>query len=348
METMEIRQTIKLFKVKELLSYIKEDKIKFFDVGQARVRTIRNYLVDNILNNEIYLPPIVIATNLKNETDNSRELTIIDGNGRLNALSQIELVVQKKEKSLNMEEIAESEALRIFINEGVVAAQIYHGLTDEKVKQIYVDLNTKGKKVALSKLISYDSRNEINRISNEVLDQNVQLNIAGVELELKSLIKPNNKSFLTLSQLRKLIATFFTCEIKSELPKGPIKNKLSYEENIETINLWFSILFKLRSPESIGDYNQTILASFPFLQSLCYYAVKDTQKLDFESKKKIIEGRMLKLTDFDFSTDRTEWENFNGVRKGKGNYFYFSPNKENILRIEKWITEFTKNRSDAH
>lgn len=96
METVKISQTIRLFKVKELLNYIKEDKIEFFDVGQARIRTIRNYLVDNIINNEIYLPPIVLATNLKNETSTSKELTIIDGNGRLNALSQIETVIQKK------------------------------------------------------------------------------------------------------------------------------------------------------------------------------------------------------------------------------------------------------------
>ncbi|ALP38133.1 hypothetical protein ASL14_20085 [Paenibacillus sp. IHB B 3084] len=347
----DFKQSIELFKVKDLLRYVAENKVIFFDVSQTRIRTIRNYIVDNILNNEIYLPPLVIARNsevVKENNTLSDRITIIDGNGRLLALSQISTVIDQKQKSLDPKELDQSESLRVFVNESSVALQIYEGLDHEEIMQAYVDFNTKGKKVALSKLIAYDSRNEINRISNDVLEQNTDLVKAKVERELKSLIKPNNKSFLNLSQLRKLIAIFLTSELKSELPKGNIKNKLNYEENIELINLWFEFLFKLHPPDTIGNYHKTMLASFPLLQALAYYAILGTKHMNFESKLKTVQERMSKLDVINFSPDQEQWELFKGIRRGKENYYYLSGNKDDILKIERWLTKITRREVNTY
>ncbi|WP_179033093.1 DNA sulfur modification protein DndB [Paenibacillus kribbensis] len=336
------KQSIELFRVKDLLKYVAEDKVNFFDVSQTRIRTIRNYIVDNILNNEIYFPPLVVARYTEEAKEDSRlsdQLTIIDGNGRLLALSQISTVIDQKQKSLDPKELDQSESLRIFISESSIAIQIYEGLNQEEIMQAYVDFNTKGKKVALSKLIAYDSRNEINRISNDVLEQNTDLVKAKVERELKSLKKPNNKSFLTLSQLRKIISIFLTSELKSELPKGNIKNKLNYEENIDLINEWFKSLFKLHPPDTIGNYHKTMLASFSILQAIAYYAIRGTSQMNYESKLKTIQERMSKIYIINFSPNHEQWELFKGVRRGKDNYYYLSGNKDDVLKIERWLTK---------
>ncbi|MGQ3479458.1 DNA sulfur modification protein DndB [Paenibacillus sp. TY11] len=341
----DFKQSIELFKIKDLLKYVAEDKVKFFDVSQTRIRAIRNYIVENILNNEIYLPPLVVARYSEGENENdpfSEGLTIIDGNGRLLALSQISTVIDQKQKSIDPKELAQSESLRIFIDESSIALQIYEGLNQEEIMQAYVDFNTKGKKVALSKLIAYDSRNEINRISNDVLEQNMDLIRAKVERELKSLMRPSNTSFLNLSQLRKLVSIFLTCELKSELPKGNIKNKLSYDENIDLINSWFQFLFKLHPPDTIGNYHKTMLASFPLLQALAYYAILGTKHMNFESKLKTVQERMSKLDVINFSPDQEQWELFKGIRRGKENYYYLSGNKDDILKIERWLTKITR------
>jgi hypothetical protein len=74
--------------------------------------------------------------------------------------------------------------------------------------------------VSLSKRIAYDTRNEINRITNDILRDNGFLREAGVELEKRAVMRPTNQNLLSLSQLHS-------------------------EENSELITGWFRELFAL-------------------------------------------------------------------------------------------------------
>lgn len=335
------RQQIQSYCVKDLLKLMSEKKIKLIDVPQDRVRMVKNYIVDNILSNEVYLPPLVVSVNsIDQKIDHLNEMKIIDGNARLKAFSQIQAIVESKDMSTDFDEIRQGEALRFFLNEGYIALQLVEGLSNDEYYQAYIDFNTKGKKVALSKLISYDSRNEINVICNDLLEQNPDLEKAGIDREKHYILKPYNKNFLSLMQLRKLTAIFLLCDLKSDLPKGPIKNSLSLEENISLINEWFQYLFDFQPPEVIGDYNKTMLASYPLLLAIAYYSIKGTKSYTFDVRKKELKKRMEVLRNIDFSPDHTQWELFEGKRKNK--YYFLNSNKRDILTIQKWLSDLSR------
>jgi hypothetical protein len=264
---------------------------------------------------------------------------VIDGNVRVKAFYQLPQLIKEKEASLEFSDICKAEKLKAFIENGSIAVQLFEGLPEDTINQLYIDFNTKGKKVALSKLISYDSRNEINQITNAVLNQNLDLQIAGVEMEKSAVIKPKNPNLLSLSQLRKLIATFLKSDLVSSVPKGVIASNLEKEEKVELIVHWFHYLFELHQPESIGDYKQTILSSFPLLNSIAYYSIKGTEDMNFDEKMMEMERRMKAIQSVDFSIHNPIWETFDGRVHTKEEVVLLQNSSKTIYQIADWLKQ---------
>ncbi|GAE27610.1 hypothetical protein JCM9140_3763 [Halalkalibacter wakoensis JCM 9140] len=332
----QIKQNMLVMNIKDLIELVETKQLQYREPNQYRVRLFKKYIENNIEGN-IYIPPLIVNSSIQSSLLNDPVLTVIDGSVRIKAICQLRQLVKEKLSSEEVEEIWIGEKIRDFIDEGYVSIQSFEGLSTDTVNQLYIDFNTKGKKVALSKLISYDSRSEINRITNDVLEQNENLQRAGVEMEKRAVIKPVNENLLSLSQLRKLIAVFIKEDLLIKIPKGPIDSNLTKDEHVELVTRWFDSLFKLEDPYTIGMYNKNILSSFPLLHALAYYAIKDTSQMTFSEKMNEIETRMSALSIIDFSTTNPIWSTFNSRKSVKDDFTILENSQKNIQNLATWL-----------
>lgn len=333
------KQTIVTYSIDELKQMFEEGSLKLKEVQQPQVREIKKYITENVTEGQIYFPPFVANTEVGALSQNKKpnKLSIIDGSQRIKGLIQLEDFISKALKNDNPEISKQGFKLKYVLSSTELAFQLFEGLSLKEEGQLYIDLNTKGKKVALSKRISYDSRNEINRITNQVLQHNQQLIDAGVEMEKHAIIRPGNKKLVSLSQIRHLVGVILTGKTVNNITEMNKTFHLKTEEAIQIINCWFQELFELYPAKRIGNYHETILASFPMLQSLVIYANKGLSSKSFTTRQRVITERMKKLHNINWKRTNKEWEQFKGSRKGREQYFYLSKDKENINEIVKWL-----------
>ena len=77
------RQAIYVYELPDLLQMLDEDKLKMRETSKEQVRQIRSYIVDNLLNNDVFLPPLVATTSDASLADQAPTgLKIIDGSYR--------------------------------------------------------------------------------------------------------------------------------------------------------------------------------------------------------------------------------------------------------------------------
>lgn len=332
------KQAVINYPVKELVAMLADGRLKVREKNKLQVRKIRSYIVDNVLTDQVYLPPVVayIEEGTLSEGRPNR-LTIIDGTQRMVALSQTNSLIYQRLNSEVEEERQQARKLLQSLYSTDLAVQVFEGLAENEADQLFIDLNTKSKKVSLSKRIAYDSRNEINRITNEILLDNEELKRAGVEVEKRAVIRPNNKNLLSLSQLRQIVGLFITGKtISSSLVQENLFT-LNGDENIELINLWFKELFELHPSETIGDYEVSMLGSYPLLYSLVNYAIKDMEEMGYEEKKAELHRRMKRLDEVDWHPSNSVWKGFKGSERGAKRLYFINKDRKNMAAIAAWL-----------
>lgn len=330
------RQTFITFPVSELVRMHKEGQLALRETNQLHVRRIKKYIFSNAAGGEIFLPPLVASVK-KGMLDGQTpaNLRIVDGSHRMKALLQLEDQIFMSMKSEDDADIRNAYHLQYLLEQTELAVQVLEGLSQEEEDQLFIDLNTKGKQVALSKRIAYDSRNSLNGITNRVLQSNAKLKEAGVETEKRSMIRPANKKFLSLSQLRLLVATFLAGKVLGRPEEWKGNHELTEEEYMELVNLWLERLFTFYPPDRIGNYHETMLASFPLIQAIALFAIKDTKDKPFPEKKQHIVQRMDSIKEIDWSSGNLEWRKFEGSLRG--DTFFLAKNKRHIDQISDWL-----------
>ncbi|MDQ0155455.1 DNA sulfur modification protein DndB [Robertmurraya andreesenii] len=330
------RQSIATYTLEELSNLIHHGQVKLRDVNKLHVRAIKKYILENVLTEQIYFPPIVANVDYLG-SEKPQELTIIDGSQRLAALCQIEEMGYREAKSDHPEEMKKGYKLLLFFQHTEIAVQIFEGLSKEESDQLYIDLNTKGKKVALSKRIAFDSRKELNIITNSILETNSQLKTAGVEIEKIAVVRPANKKLLSLSHLRQIVAIFLTGKMVFRTMEDRYEMHMEAEDYIKLINTWFHELFKLYPPERIGDFQISMLANHPLLISIAYFANKGLKNTNLKEREQELVERMRSLKDVDFNRKNPIWKEFAGT--ARGGYFYLANDKANIEKLVNFLEE---------
>lgn len=332
------QQAIVTYSITELLDMMKLGDLNVRTINQAQVRALKKYVFENMPTNEIYFPPIVAYIEqgtLKDERP--MKLNVIDGTQRVMALVQMEEMIFKAIRSENETEVKTGYLLLHQLDEVKIAVQVFSGLSASEADQLYIDLNTKGKKVAISKRIAFDSRDGVNQITNYIMNSNELLKQAGVETEKRSINRPNNKKLLSLSQLRQLVGIFLTGKIVDRVPEIPKDAQLNPEECIELLQIWLNELFKLYSPQSIGNYEESMLASFPLLKSVAIYASRQLDHEPMEKKKELVRNRMKALKKINWRRENPVWKEFRGSIKGKEYYYFLDSDIQNIKMITQWL-----------
>lgn len=332
------RQTMITYRLEELLHMLKEERLVLREVNVVQARKIRKYLFDNIEKNQVYLPPIVAHVGEASfEEGKPTHLSIIDGTQRIKAIAQLEGEIIKMTGSDDAKEQRKGFTMHYLLPQIELAVQVFEGITEEEADQMFIDQNTKGKKVALSKRIAYDSRNSINTMTKQILHRNELLEKAGIEQEKHAVMRPRNRNLLSLSQLRGLVGMFSLGRpIKSQAAYGVISEQ-QMEESVALMDVWFDELFRFHPVESIGNYEVSMLASFPLLTAVATYALEDMEALSFQEKKSEIIQRMRRLQEVDWTRDNDIWRQFHGAERGKDKYYYLYDNKKNMEKLVDWL-----------
>ncbi|MCM3706455.1 MULTISPECIES: DNA sulfur modification protein DndB [Cytobacillus] len=330
------RQTFIALPVSELIRMHKQERLILRDTNQLQVRRIKKYIFLNAEGGEIYMPPLVAAVEegmLGGQTPD--RLRMVDGSHRMKALLQLEDQIFMSMKSEKDEEIRNAYHLQYLLEKTEIAIQVLEGLSMDEENQLFIDLNTKGKQVALSKRIAYDSRDRLNGITNRILQSNAKLIEAGVETEKRAIIRPANKKFLSLSQLRLLVATFLAGKLLNRSDEWKENAGGDDEAYMDIVNSWFDKLFSFESPKRIGNYQGTMLASFPVIQAVSLYAMKGWENQSLSAKKQSLIERMDFLKEVNWSSANPEWRRFDGMERGE--FFYPEKSKKNIEEIASWL-----------
>ncbi|MBG9587081.1 DNA sulfur modification protein DndB [Cytobacillus firmus] len=330
------RQTFIALPVSELVKMHKEKMLILRDTNQLQVRRIKKYIFSNAAGGEIYMPPLVAAAEegmLGGQPPGG--LRIVDGSHRMRAILQLEDQIFMSMKSEKDDEIRNAYHLQYLLEKTEISIQVLEGLSIDEENQLFIDLNTKGKQVALSKRIAYDSRDRLNGMTNRILQSNAKLIEAGVETEKRAIIRPANKKFLSLSQLRLLVATFLAGKLLNRSDEWKENAGGEDEAYMDVVNSWFDKLFSFKSPKRIGNYHETMLASFPLIQAISLYAMKDWGNQSLSVKNQSLIERMDSLKEVNWSSTNPEWRRFDG--NARGEFFYLDKSKKNIEAIVYWL-----------
>lgn len=328
------KQALTIYTVEELCQMMQFDQLTLRETSAAHVRKIRQYITDNFLAKSVYIPPIVAMVTGEQALADGRpaSLIIIDGSSRIKALTEFDSTIFKLIQSDDEYDQRCGFTLKYTLKDIKIAVQLFEGLTEAEASQLYIDLNTKGKKVALSKRIANDSRNAINVATNYILSQHSELKRAGIETERIALIRPKNKNFLSLSQLRSIVMLFigehYTLKTFDAEEMAPI---------FECLHTWFDELFILCEPNKIGDYHKSIFASFPVVYAVAHYACAGTENVKESAQVAYIQQRMTALRQMNWARDQKVWQQFSGSFKGREGYYFIDNNKKTIHTIVNWL-----------
>ena len=331
-------QGVAAYPIDELAGLVNRGKVTLREVNKLHVRSLKKYILENVESEHIYFPPLIANVEEGSLANSQPEsLTIIDGTQRLQALCLLEEMAHKEIKSDSEEEMKRGYKLLYCFQHSSISVLLFEGLSANECDQLYIDLNTKGKKVALSKRIAFDSRNELNSITNQVLKTNSRLKKAGVEDEKRAVIRPRNKKLLSLTQLRQIVAITLAGKMVYGSSEEHFHPFLQIEEYIFLINVWFDELFACYPAEKIGDFDESMIANTPLLLSIAYYANKGLEKVPFHERKKELLNRMAPLKKLDWSRSNPVWHQFKGVTKGREGYYYLAKEKSNIEKLVRWL-----------
>lgn len=323
-------QRLAVFTVQEIAEQIEQQMIVLRKTEARHTRKIRQYVMEQFMTGDVFIPPIVA-------TENEGVLYIMDGSSRLRSIVDILPLANRMLLSDDMEEQKKAAQLCASIGDMKLAFQIFKDFTKEEQDQLFLDANTKGKKVALSKRIAYDSRNTINTVTNELLQQHEALRFAGIEQEKVSINRPANKNFLSLSQLRAIVSLFLVGkETESGIHTQSVDQEL-IDRRMPILNAWLDELFILESPEKIGDYHISILASFLFVRGLAHYALKGEQFIGQTKKVDYVRNRMKALNHISWETCQPLWHRFDGNYRGSSRLYFVHNNKKTLGAITDWL-----------
>ncbi|WJY26382.1 DNA sulfur modification protein DndB [Sporosarcina trichiuri] len=335
-EIFDKRQSVTVYRLEELIDRLEDGRITVREPAKQQVTLIRRYMLDNLAGGHVYFPPIVGHIPWEDGREGRPDgFAVIDGTQRLRAIGQLRTFINRMLGSDDPEEHAKGYLMNKMLGSIEIAVQLFEGFTEEESDQLYIDLNTKGKAVSLSKRISYDSRNDLNRTTNLLVKTHKGLQRAGIELEKRSVRRPGNLNLLSLSQLRQLVGYFLTG--KGFHAKPDLQKPLGTDEtaNLTVIGLWLDELFALVPAEHIGDYSQSMLANFTLLSAVAEYAFDGLHALPAEKRQEKIRARMQGLAGIDWNARHSQWRDFSGeTRRG---HYYFDKNKATYDALVAWL-----------
>lgn len=254
----EIRDVLKVYKLdKEInrdLSYNRiPELIKYFEKADTEIGIYLPALVFSFRDNPLQYYDRKNNALVLNETMN---LIVIDGQHRIKAMEKY----LEKVKDNNIRDAFLTNALTV---------QIYFGLTEEDERKLFSDINSNAKRVSMSLVTQYDSRDVMNLLLQEVYRSCNALKVAGIELNKSKVMRPVNTAFSTGVRLKSFIS-YLLFGKKSPSRKDEQILKAHYDEITSFLNKFFTIIFGIL-PDSPGDVMKFVLGHEPIQNAMALY-----------------------------------------------------------------------------
>lgn len=253
--------------VRELLEVYKIDNVINRDINYARLGPLATYIDSIDSEVGIFLPSLVFAFtgDPSKYYDTSRKelslppgvkLKVIDGQHRIKGLEHL---LRHSSDTAKKEKILDS----------TLTAQIYFGLDEVDEKNVFVDINSNAKRVSMSLITKYDTRDIMRVLVRDTFESCRALENAGVEFMKSRIVRPKNTLLFTSARLKNFISILLFGRPKlSKKAEQLIKDK--YDDVLAFLDKFFVVLFDALPPVP-GDVNKYTLGHEALQNAIAYY-----------------------------------------------------------------------------
>lgn len=254
-------------KIKDVLNFYKINRYVNRDLSPNRLPKIIKYIDNKDTEVGIFLPSLVFSyagdphdcydprartVTIKDEI----RLTVLDGQHRIKSLEDYVNKIKdpiEKEKFLN----------------NFLTVQIYFGLSMEEEKTLFIDINSNAKRVSMSLVTKYDSRDIMNILATELYNSSIHLQTIGIEFNKSRILRPHNSTFTTSMRLKAFISYLFYKK-KSLNFKEEEEIKNNYDSVFNFLVKLFQIIVEVL-PEVPGDVKTYILGHEAVQNAIALY-----------------------------------------------------------------------------
>lgn len=240
--------------VEELLEIYVIDHTVNRDIQHHKILKLNKYLdeIDSELG--IYIPAIILSHegNEPIKEDNffifekKKNFIVLDGQHRIKAFEYfLENNTDKSKKNT--------------ILQSKITTQIYFNLTDREKRQLFIDINSRARRVSKNLAVKYDDRDPVNTLINDLLknEKNNPLLKMGVDRDKSRIVRPSNKNWISARRLSYFINyLLFGVTRLSETNKSILKNQ--YEEVLSFLQQYF-VFLESSLPSNPGEVKENIL-----------------------------------------------------------------------------------------
>lgn len=317
--------------VRDLLEIYEIDNSVNRDINYGRLQTISKYVDSYDSEIGIFLPSLVFSFGEDGDeyydTDKKElriptggKLKVIDGQHRIKGL---EYLLRDNKDPKRKEEILDSN----------LTAQIYFGLKAEDEKNVFVDINSNAKRVSMSLITKYDTRDIMRVLVRDIYDSSNALQTAGVEFNKSRIVRPTSDLFFTSARLKNFIILLLFGKMKlSKKTEQLVKGK--YDDILTFLDKFFTVLFDVL-PTSPGNVKNYTLGHEALQNAIAFY-LHQAIILETEPDLNWIpdwEEEVEKLKYFDWSTRNPLFQQHMIISRGNTDYEFkaFIDNKHNTL-----------------
>ena len=293
-------------KIRDILTIYRIDPEINRDLSYNRLPKIINYLDSFDSELGIYFPSIVCSfpespieyydlENMELQIPSGTKLVVIDGQHRLKSLEQYmtksHFIEERKEAILNSN----------------LTLQLYFGLTKKDEKSLFADMNSNSKRVSMSLITSYDTRDVSNILIKELYQISKPLQSVKVEFNKSRLVRPTNTDFSTSVRLKKFV-TILLFGKKSTNMKEEKLIKAHYDDIISFLERFFRTFIEVL-PSEPGNVLKYVLGHEPLQSAIAHHLNKRIITESNNEIKWVInwEEEVMNLKKMDWSIKNPVW-----------------------------------------
>lgn len=296
-------------KVKDLLRVYRIDPSVNRDLNYTRLPKLTEYINSFDMKQGIYLPAMVCSLrenpNRYYDQENQTleiplgvKLVVLDGQHRLKSLERFlgNNTINKERKKV--------------ISDSKVTLQLYFNLSQKDEKILFADINSRSKKVSMSLVTRYDTREIMHVLVTELHNISHPLQSLQIEFEKSRIVRPNNRYFFTSARLIRFInhLLFGKAGLNQEEKKIIREN---YDEVISFLDRFF-LYFSEALPSDPGNVLNYVLGHEPLQNAIgMYFNKKIIEKKGSKiSWKDNWEKQVMGLKSIDWTVNSDEWQTY--------------------------------------
>lgn len=312
-------------KVKDLLDvYQIESKVNR-DINEQRVSNLSKYLNTFDSESGIYLPAIILAYEGEEPNDDIPNTYVFSDKGKF-----IVLDGQHRLKGLERFKNTENDMNRLTeILNSNITTQVYFGLDRSKKQSLFVDINALSKRVSKNLAVSFDGRDAINKLIQDLLavERGNSLKQMGIDSKISRIVRPGNKIWMSSARLNTFISYLLLNTGKTSNPTNGLIFE-NYDKLLEFLKQYFYLL-QNALPKNLGDVQDNLLGHEALQNAiaiLSHEKIIELSKTEIEWKEEWKE--FVELFEYiDWGTNSPLFSALTMQKGGKNSYIGFEDNK---------------------